>query len=83
MTGPAPLSCHKMSATLFAVNYATTNHHPNVYHYHPNIVRRHSNVYPQPNVIMIIQVLSHLAARLVVLWPPMAKVTIDKVKNVF
>ena len=26
---------------------------------------------------------SHLAARLVVLWPPMAKVTIDKVKNVF
>ena len=26
---------------------------------------------------------SRLAARLVVLWPPMAKVTIDKVKNVF
>ena len=26
---------------------------------------------------------SHLAARLVVLWPPMANVTIDKVKNVF
>ena len=26
---------------------------------------------------------SHLAARLVVLWPPMAKVTIDKVQNVF
>ena len=26
---------------------------------------------------------SHLAAQLVVLWPPMAKVTIDKVKNVF
>ena len=50
MTGPAPLSCHKMSANLFAVNYATTNHQPNVNHHHPNVVRRHQNVNPQTNV---------------------------------
>ena len=47
---PRPLSCHEMSATLFAVNYATTNHQPNVNHDHPNVVRRHPNVYPQQNV---------------------------------
>ena len=50
MTGLAPLSCHKMSATLFAVNYATTNHQPNVNHDDPNVVRRHPNVNPQPNI---------------------------------
>ena len=41
---------------------------------------------PYPEVTLdnfIFPVDSHLAARLVVLWPPMAKVTIDKVKNVF
>ena len=36
-----------------------------------------------PVYVPCLKVDSHLAARLVVLWPPMAKVTIDKVKNVF
>ena len=40
----------------------------------PNSTYIYTSVFPED---------SHLAAWLVVLWPPMAKVTIDKVKNVF